>query len=63
MLFVSCSDPPDYVEIAQQMWDAIVDNTCSPMKFSHNCYLKQFSDELVDTRGILKHWRGRMQSS
>jgi superfamily I DNA/RNA helicase len=47
------------VEVAQQMWDAVVDNTCSPMKFSHNCYLKQFSDELVDTHGILRNWRGR----
>jgi superfamily I DNA/RNA helicase len=35
------------------MWDAIVDGSCSPMKFSHNCYLKQSSD----TRGILRNWR------
>jgi superfamily I DNA/RNA helicase len=40
------------------MWEAIVDNTCRPMRFTHNCYLKQFSDALVDSSGILRNWRG-----
>lgn len=60
-VYVLCcrSDPPDYVEVAQQMWQAIVDSSCRPMKFSHNTYLKQFSDALVDNQGILRNWRGQ----
>jgi F-box protein 18 (helicase) len=54
-----CSDPPDHVEVAQQMWEAIANNTCKPLKFSHNTYLKQFSDALVDRHGILRNWRGQ----
>ncbi|WIA33571.1 hypothetical protein OEZ86_006695 [Tetradesmus obliquus] len=53
------SDPPDYVEVAQQMWQAIMDSSCRPLKFSHNTYLKQFSDSLVDNQGILRNWRGQ----
>lgn len=60
-VYVLCcrSDPPDYVEVAQQMWQAILDSSCRPLKFSHNTYLKQFSDALADNQGILRNWRGQ----
>lgn len=59
-LVLMCSDPPDYVLVAQQLWDMLVAGTTGyGTKFTHNMYLKMFSDDLVQSGGVITNWQGR----
>eukprot|EP00878_Enallax_costatus_P027606 GHUV01029740.1.p1 GENE.GHUV01029740.1~~GHUV01029740.1.p1 ORF type:complete len:502 (+),score=137.42 GHUV01029740.1:1110-2615(+) len=59
------NNPPDYVLVAQQMWDCMVNNrwgrngTGRPFQFTHNTYLKMFVMGLIANQGTLVNKNGQ----